>query len=65
MFGVSARQVRYPECCRVVRAKEALLDITLTISIPGGLRAWRSWQRFARQCFGGHREKQERYHSMI
>src|SRR5262245_38680172 len=65
MFGVSARQFRYPERCRVVRAKEAHLDITLTISIPGRLRVWRSWQRFARQCFGGHREKQEKYHSRI
>jgi hypothetical protein len=56
---------RYPEICRVVRAKEARIDIILTISIPGGLRVWRSLQRFARQYFGGHREKEERYHSMI
>jgi hypothetical protein len=35
------------------------IDITRTISIPGGLRVWRSLQRFARQYFGGHKEKQE------
>ena len=56
---------RYPELCRVVRAKEVRIDIMLTISIPGGLRVWRSLQRFARQYFGDHKEKQERYHSMI
>ena len=39
---------RYPELCLVVRAKEMRLDIMLTISIPGRLRVWRSWQRFAR-----------------
>ena len=37
MFGVSARRFRYPELCRVVRAEEASLDITLTISI---LEVW-------------------------
>jgi hypothetical protein len=38
MFGVSAKRFRYPELCRVVRAEEASLDITLTISI---LEVWR------------------------
>jgi hypothetical protein len=62
---VSARVFRYPELYRVGRAKEVCIDITRTISIPGGLRVWRSLQRFARQYFGGHKEKQERYYSMI
>jgi hypothetical protein len=38
---------RYPELCRVIRAKEVRIDIILMISIPGGLRVWRSLQRFA------------------
>src|SRR5215471_6329180 len=47
------------------RHRRGRLDIMLTISIRGGLRAWRSWQRFAGQDVGGHRDQEERYHSMI
>jgi hypothetical protein len=57
--------LRYPDLCRMVRAKEVCIDIMLTISIPGGLRAWPSLQRVARQYFGGRRKKLERYHTMI
>ena len=47
------------------RHRRGRLDIMRTISILGGLRAWRSWQRFARQDVGGHRDQEERYHGMI
>jgi hypothetical protein len=58
-------RLSYPELCRVVRAKEVRIDIILTISIPGGLGVWCSLQCFVHQYFGRHKEKQERYHSMI
>src|SRR5262249_3982169 len=40
------------------RHRRGRLDIMRTISILGGLRAWRSWQRFARQDVGGHRDQE-------
>jgi hypothetical protein len=56
---------RYRELGRVAKTQAGRLDIMLTISIPGGLRVWPSWQRFVRQYVGGHRDQEEKYHSMI
>src|SRR5262249_28521332 len=45
--------------------RRCVIDIILTILSRGGLRDWLCYKRLARQYLGGHKEKQERYYSMI